>query len=548
MITYDPKKPALYLSNDVYDSHVDGDPQSSVKIVPAVGSIVMFESTTNEFSAKVVVGVDPVTLDSTYGPFQHQVTDASNELINIGRDILILYYDTRQSPIQITPDRKIPRFGENSIGYRISRTNSDGTITVLSSRLDGEGNVVSNIIPITESPADHVMVCSTGHSLLTIVPGELLKMDVLDSSGLITMELILVAKEATILNTLDLASNPITGMDSDCSQVIGDDWVLYLGQDPGDLSIFPYVTYSDGTRRNVIVDNMSTYMYGYDAAVTNFPGVYDIVIKYFLGLDETSTIAQEVDGQRFITMAKRLLVLSQEKYIFSKISVLPLWDGATSKYDLRFIGYHETRNDFTDVTASIEYVTGRVYNPAAYNTQQQIQVTAPYVDEDGETTMFTQEFFLTVATPASTESFLIRSTVDGVAYGSDNALAIRPKLMYDEAIPRYFIPTSSFQTEELFLKNFYLNGSPPWLTSVEIKPPTPTHFFIRDAVSMRALLAMPVAVSDYENTMTLMSLTTPNAFVGSTVLFEWLVETSSGFNIIYGTPVEVELSDTGYLG
>lgn len=545
MIVYNPEKPGVYKYIDIYNRATDGDPQTSTKIVPAVGSIIIIDGSL----LKIVMSVDPNTLDSTLGDVQFVLADESAGIVNYGHDVLMLYYDTRQSPTRLTVDTKLRLLGENSIGYRIIRTTAEGEKIVISVQLNNEGEIVGEIVPITETAVDHNLECTNGYTLYEMVPGELLKMEVVDSAGVITMEIQLVAQPSTILNTLELASNPIVGFDADCSQIDGDDWVMYIDQNIEELSIFPYVTYIDGSRRDLTIDEMVCYMYGYEDIQTTFPGNrYTIVIKYFLGKDEISTITEEADGKRFLTMTKELVVSSLDKYTFSKVSLVPLWNSVSGQYELRFVGYHQERNYFTDITSTMSYITGFTFNPALYNTQQELRIGVDFTDSDDNVSTYNQTIYLTITAPGNDQPFLIRSTVDGVGYGSENALYNRPKLMYDANLEGYFISSINFPNSTEFLRNFYYAATPPWLVATEIEPPVPTHFTIRDSVSLRPLLAAPLGIFEYSELMSLLSLTTPDAFVNGTVIFEFLTESGSGYNLLYGAPVEVFLSATGYVG
>ena len=552
-ILYTPDKPGVYKSEDVYVRAVDGPEPIATRIVPAVRSFVIFPDNV----VKIVVSVDinptsPTYLDSTLGNVILTVTDNQPEPINYGKDVLMLYYDTRQSPTRIIVDKKLVIPGENSIGYRIIRSDNDGNRVVISSNLNIQGEVVGNIIPVVDIEVNNIVEFSPGWTFYTLTPGEVVTLELVDSAGIVTLEAQLTTKQATILNTLEFASNPITGFDADCSQTQEDKWVIYLGQNIEELSIFPYITYADGTKHYLTVDNLSTYMYGYEDINNTFPGnLYTIVIKYFLGKDEFSDIAQEVDGQRFVTMTKELIIDSQEKYNFSKISLIPIWNTGTSRYTLRYVGYHETRNAFTDVTSRIQYLPGFTYNNTLVNQEQELRISVPYIEPGGMISdeMYTETFYLTLGTPASLEPFKIKSTVDGLVYGAQNAQNNRPIIHYDGNISKYFIASSIFPNTAEFIRNFYRNATPPYLSDTETVAPEPTHFTIRDSVSKRPLLTSPVSVSSYNTALTFLTLTAPaNSYVNSTVIVEWLAATANGYSVLYGTPVQVLLSQVGYIG
>lgn len=548
-IAYTPDKPGLYLLSSVYDIEVDGDPQISIKIVPAVGSLVIFPNGI----IKQVTTVDdnynsPTYLKVTYGDVLTSLPDPDLELINYGRDVLMLYYDKRQTPTRIVVDTKLRLCGSNTIGYRIIKTINNNRV-VISASINLQGVIISEIIPVTSNGVDKSLIYGTGHTLFDITAGEVVTLELVDSAGVVTGEATLITKEATILNTLELSSNPIVGFDAECSQIDGDNWIMYVGQDIEELSIHPYISFADGTKRIVPVNNISCFMYGYeDINTALFGNTYPVVIKYYLGLDELSTINEEVDGTRFVTMTKNVLIGSKDIYSFTKISIIPIWNPGTSTYYVRFIGYTQVRNSVKDVTATRTYVTGFSFSATKYNIQQEIRIRVPYTNIDGEIIQHNQTIFLTLTAPGQLEPFLIRSTVDGVAYGSQNAMYERPAVLYDAALQKYFISSIRFPNTEALLRNFYHTATPPWLADTEIEPPTPTHFTFRDATSLRVLVPVPIAIDDYEEVFSLVSLTTPNAFVNGTIVMEWLRKVNGQYNILYGVPVEVFLSETGYIG
>jgi len=553
-ITYTPDKPGTYRYDDVYKSAIDGPSPTNLRVVPALGSIVTFPGTA-EVKMVVAIDLDPNSVtyrDVTLSSVSFPLTDPELSLVNYGKDLLMLYYDTRQSPTRIIVDNKLALFSSNTVGYRIIRTDDEGHSVVISSRLDNNNNVVGDIIPITDSGVNHQLIYSAGHTLFALQPGEIVRCEIVDSAGVVTIEAQLTTKPATILNTYELASNPITGFDSDFSQIRGDDWLLYLHQDISELTMSPYISFADGTIRRIVIDNLSTYMYGLEEVNNTFPGnQYTVVIKYYLGKDELSTINEEVDGLRFVTLTKNLIVDSREKYTFSKIAVIPIWSNATGRYSLRYIGYHESRNALTDLTSVVTYPVGYVFDNSMVNQQQEVHISAPFTNPDGSIAddPYNQTFFITLSTPGTNEPFLISPTAEGVAYGSNNATYDRPHIYYDADIQQYFISSVSFPTTAALLNNFYYAATPPYLIGTEIAPPVPTHFTIRDAVSLRPLLLVPQVLADYNEAMTFLTLAAPaNSYVNSTVLVEWLSSTTNGYIVLYSVPVEVTLSVTGYQG
>lgn len=544
VILFGETSPEVYKLEDIYDPDVDGsDVNASGKIVPAVKSILIGSN----LELYVVIAVDPTTYKVTKEPANILNDDsvAEDEIISYGNEEYKLYYDNRVNPIKIVIDSKLRLFGTNSAEYKLYKSTGDSDLSI-AAYLDEEGVISGDRIPMVSSSG--VSYPADCHTLTSLSDGDIVELHIFNGVGMMTTVVLLTCKQATILNDLASGSNPVVEFNASASQSSGDNWMLYVGQAPDHLAIYPEVVYSDGTKEFVPINDLNCFLYGMEDVETNYPGLkYKLILKYFLAANVESTLTEGTD--RFVTLEKWLYVDVKSKYEFSKISVIPIWNPITSKWDLTYFGYYQNRNTFEDITSSITYTTGQEYDPNITMDQQSFQVEITYIPEDGDGSSEThlQPITLTLKTPSDSEPYLILDDPDSsFVYGSIDAIHRRPKIEYDTSLEQYFIPTSSFGTEAIFLENFYTNASPPYLEATEIEAPTPTHFTIREVSSGRVLLAAPVAIDQYTLAFNMLNTGSVDQFVDTTVIVEFLTEYGSTYNILYGVPVEVLTSTTGY--
>jgi hypothetical protein len=437
-------------------------------------------------------------------------------------------------------DSKFVLIGGNAAEYRVKAIVDDEEV-IISAHVDEEGTVVSDRIPIVETGISGVRKMADGHTTHAMADGEFYILEIFDTTGALTTTARMVSKRSTILNDLLSSSNPITEFTAEASQINGSDWVLYVGQNPQDLSIWPRVTYADGYSEIVPIDSLSTFIYGMEDVVTTASGVqFQVIIKHFLAEDVPSAIA-EGEGVRFVSLTKTIRIIPREYADFSKISVVPWYDADNSIWELTFFGYYTSRERFELLAPSAVRFVGTEFDGTSLGVQQELTIHADIMNEFGVLETYAQTFAIKVDEPDSIVPFLIAPDASSeFVYGAEDADHNRPTLNFDVLRGTYFIPTSAFVDEEEFLDNFYTQAVPPFLAGVESEAPTPTHFTIRDRTNGRILVAVPVAVATYDQEMTfIVTGGDPAQYNDSTVVIEFLLEQSGVFSILYGCPVSV---------
>lgn len=588
LLMFAPSDPGVYMLSTVYDPTVDGsDASNSGKFIPAVGSIIV-DDTTLDGSRPLysVVSVNETTYETTMVPAT-MVSGSKNtdKLVSYGNDVYMLYYDNRSRPTTLMVDGKISIFGMNAAEYRLTRSVIiDGNVTteVISQDIETDGSVVGTRIPIVESPISGVRKCSNCYTTYSITDGDVISLEIFDSAGVQIMNIKLIAKRSIILNDVDVKNNPIVNFEVTCNQESGDNWYLYVGQDPEELAIFPILTYADGSTQMLTIDNQSCYIYGLDEISTDYAGKqYPVLVKYFVPAkvpvsetvqvstttnvnNGTETIVEEtrytnLDGFKTLTVRKMVSVIDAVRGNISKVSVIPSYNNETRRWELTFVAYYQNR-EFSKLlnTENIEYVDSSFDGTSAsYGIKQKIAFNVYDIVDNVRELIHSQEIVIEINDPNSSMPFLLADTDDSeFIYGNNIYPHSRPYIGFKDTIDGsaggYYIPSSKFTTEEEFLDNFYIQASPPF-GSTETVAPTPTHFAIK-SINNKTETVNYIKIQRVESDNNLGTgydkifmlrddSDNIGSLVGSTVIVEFAVMNSTSGNlnyeVLYGVPVKI---------
>lgn len=159
LVLFGSKEAGVYLLSNMYDPDIDGeDPNASGKVVPAIGSTIIDDTTVAAaFAMYTVVAFDNVRLKATLSP-AHILTvedGGLDRIIGYGNDTFMLYYNDRVTPTELMIDDKLVIFGTNSIQYRLLRSavQTGSSEATTSSMLFPEGpftsaSLINNILTI----------------------------------------------------------------------------------------------------------------------------------------------------------------------------------------------------------------------------------------------------------------------------------------------------------------------------------------------------------------------------------------------------------------
>ena len=551
---------------NVYDPDIDGaDPSASGKIVPAVRSIVI-DNRTSDWRVLIVESVNEETFKCTYRDFPYKVIDRRTMIYNYGNDVFMLYYDDRSKPTRLVVDSKMILFGSSIVKYRLRKPDSSGNMVSISaaSRQKADGTtMVTDLISvaeITDKYVDGVRRCSECYTSATLVNGDIVTLELIDSNGSVVAEVELVARRSTILNSFNSVVNSVIGFGATANQTIGDNWYLYPGQSVDELSIFPEIRFSDGTSCITPVDNSSCFIYGMESVDSNKVGArYDIMIKYFIC--NRYDIRSDVENVSIIGGNRRVLysthtieIISRPASDISKLSVIPVW--MNGYYDLRFFGYSNNRNNVEDYTAAIMGVAAGLptiksdslvsgsFVANRFDEEQNFRVSFRLQPLDPNSVRYSQDFSIVLKNPESApltgvgrEYWYITepSTDPEIVYGIDGAELCRPVIYFDGTTGRHYISSTEFESKTSFIEAFYTLAVPPKLNG-SATATAPTHFRVKTEYGI--LLTNAIPVDNYSSEFVLLNSAGENIESG-TVIVEFLSNVSGSTSIIYGVPVTV---------
>lgn len=553
MLLFGANSPGVLRLVDMYDPLIHGSsPAESGKTVPVVDSLIVDDTNaladdTNTVAIPIYVvkSVHPITRKAVLVPgrFIDDTTLASDRIIGYGNDIYMLFYDARTTPTRLVIDSKLILFGNNSAEYRLLKTDSTGVSTCISLNISSSNVILGERVPIEETGVAAVRRCGNCYTSTILNAGDPVTLELYDAAGILTARISLIAEPATILNDLAAGANPIVDFTATANQQSGtgstDPWFLYADQDTTNLTLYPRLHFSNGAIHNLTVDNRSCFIYGLGDINTQLIGrEYPILVKYFLADRVQSTIAQG-DAIRFLTYQNVVQIRSRTQYGYSKISVVPMWNQSAGSWELRFFAYYQSRTGFVDITNAVTY-SGTAFSGSTLNRQQVVVLSTQQTLPDGSTTTYLQSLAITLDTYNSTIPYLIASSAESVLiYGQEDEAHDRPRIRYDAALSKYFIPTSAFISVDKFIEHFYIDADAPWLTATETVPPTPTHFIIRSVSSGGVLVANPIPVAQYAAQMTWQTVGGANQYLDSTVIVEFLLQVQGQYLPLYGVPVTV---------
>lgn len=541
--------------DDVYDPDRDGtDPTlANGKYVLKEGSAPIIDREI-EGAAYYVKHVDPVTFKHTFAPLRIIIPEEEDEvsIVSYGNDRFMLYYDDRTKPTKLIVDSKLFFVGPSLVEYRLYRELADGTREYISLYLDADEKFKGERIPMaTAMERGDIKYCTNCHTLNKIQDGEVIILEIYNTVGVLSTKVSLVAMRADILNDLATDANPIVKFDIDCLQKRGEDFYIYAKQDPFQLNITPYVVYANGVRRDIPIDNLRCFLYGFEDYNPSYPGYRQpIMAKIFLSPREVATIGVDNGKSRYISAVRNLVTIQNNNTIYAKFSLIPYWDILTQSYKIRWFAYINTRDHFWDVTDLVRDDSETPFDGTKYTGQtQKLTVSmdlATLIGSDS-TIIHSQNVWLTLYPQVDYMRYTFKDGVsDSHCYGVESALFRRPFIHYDETLTQYFIPTSIFRNKEAVLENFYYNARPMFNPISETAPPVPTHFNIRDMFG-RMVISSPIEIEQYPQAWSIISTGLASQYVNGTLIVEWLkANGSGGYEIIYGVPVEVRRSTTGY--
>lgn len=544
------RRPDSCFLDQIYDPDRDGPPSDGMAhVIPREGAAVFDRD--NNYAIYTVIAVDPITYKSTIAPAKIVKTAESEEIrvISYGNDKFMLYYDDRVKPTELNISGNLMLFGSSLADYRLHRIGADGKKEFISLYVDTNETYKGDRIPLAAlTPGSPIKKCTNCHTLSTLRDGETVTLEIHDHAGLLAVELQLFVKRGIPWNDLLSNTSVVIGFDATANQMRGSDFYIHQRQPVNQLVISPRLTYSDGSTEDLVVDNVSCFLYGLETFVPSFPGQRQkILLKKYLGRNQVSPNQETVGKMRFLTLYKWVTVITNKSMDGIKVSVMPQWNPATRKYDLRFIAYSDRRDKIYDVTPYTELITS--FDGGIFNMPQNVlfEIDLSKIFGAEASVLYRQNVVLNLKHYNEFQRYTISDGVDSpYTYGVESSNMRRPVVHYDGTLHQYYIPTSRFLNKEAFIEAYYTAAMPPYDPDLELGPVPPTHFTIRDPGTLATIITDPIPVDQYTQAWNTLSTGDPGQYVGGQVIVEFLREMSGQYQMLYGVPVDVHLSPSGY--
>lgn len=545
------RRPDSAFIDQIYDPDNDGEwTEDSPKVVPNEGATVTDRNTGGLY---YVVRVDQDTLKSTLAPSRIVVTSENQEVVKIlsyGNDKFMLFYDDRVKPTKLNIDGKLIVFGSSLAEYQLVRTTSDGKREIISLYLENNESYRGERIPLANiGSATGAKQCTNCHTLFPMKDGDTIEVEIYDNLGILSIIVELYTKRATILNDLASTNEIVVGFDATSNQMLGSDFYVHQRQDPAHLAITPRLEYSDGTTEDLTINSVDCFLYGLEDFVPAFPGQkHKIMIKKFLSNKQISPIAVQTEKERYVSCEKLITVIANKSLDGIKVSLMPIWDLATSSYILKYVAYSDRRDKIYDVTNNVTEISKFHGNKFNQLQTHMFDVNLSEVFGASVTVPYRQLNVLQLKPNSEFQKYTISDNTDlNPIYGVESSIVRRPVIMYDSTIEQYFIPTSRFTNKEAFLEAFYYNAAPPFDPNESLDPPVPTHFTIRALDDLSTLITTPIEIDQYQQAWNINRPGNQSILTGYNVIVEFLQLTTNGtYLILYGVPVDVYVSNSKY--
>lgn len=551
-ILFTSDKITLYLLSDIYDPVTN--PEGTV--IPRPGSLVL--DVINNGLLRRVVSVHPTTFVVTYGPVHTALlapeppdldpTDTNIvSIIDYGNSRFYLFYDKAEDPTKLNVDKKVIILGDDAVSYELNRFDAGLQRYIpISLYYDTDGTYRGSKVPLAViSTASNAKIPTNCHTTMPIEDEDVIHMFIFDYAGTQCGSIKLYAKRAIINNALedDLI---IEDMVIEATQIDNEGLYLFPDQDPLSLVLVPRLIYNNGSSKGLSIDNEVCHLYGLEGFTAAYPGQsVDVLVKYFLAPTQQAVgpTLHVAGSTRFLMKQMKLNVKDPGTNEYRiKILTVPVYLPSVSRWTLMFylyaIGDTMVRNITPQVQVSPSF-DGRLMGvDQALVLNLRIRDVYP----DAATDFYYQQPVVVRLAPYDFyERYIIRDTVGDTygIYGVDSPILGRPVIYFDETIEKYFVPTSKFGTEDMFVEAFYSKIRPLYDTGWLTVPPRPTHFTIRDAVSGMVVVSTPIALDGYGQSWSLVNVPFPNHLLGTNCIVEFLRYENNQYVVLFGAPVDV---------
>lgn len=376
--------------NDIYTGQ-----QGYGKVVPLVGDEVHNPVGTT-IDIYVVTAIDPLTLvatltqvtDSNAGNGTGDITPA-DVLLGTGTttqpSTFTLYYDDSTMPYGLVVDARYTVHGSMCQTCKIFKGNYLSSSTdIISLVLDASGNIISEAIPLQLVGSETVKniaikAVPPAYTNAQLVDGELVTAVFYDANGSVVSKQQMIVESTSWIIQPNAMHKYIVSIDLESPFISPSNGNLLqfpLNVTMSGLDLMGVVTYSDGSKNTLPVDDTKFSIYGLAGYMSTQVGQqFEIVLKYTLGPNESSMKLQ-VGANGQISKTYGAMTMAIDNAYSFKLYGFPNWQSQALGYGLQWFLYDMNRNISYDVSDKVVINTNfEPWQPKAYGILQTLNVS-----------------------------------------------------------------------------------------------------------------------------------------------------------------------------
>lgn len=461
------------------------------KYVPKVLDFVIDPS---NYTVYRVEHLDPVTLIPTLleirpanMSFSISETDV---LFGVGpgtqSDTYRVYIDTSVLPHILAVDIRLKVGGSMASYAKIFKGADLGdTGHVISKVYDNSGNFISENVPLELVAIDShvnysIKTISVCHAIEDLVDGEIVTAVIYNDNGHVVSKRQLLVENTSFIRSLNVSQKFVSHISIETpfiSPTLDHVIEFPLNIPLNALNIMGLVHYSNGDILRLPVDGTKFRMYGLEQYLSTIVGQkVDLVLSYGLSVEEVAYGGVTSDGH-FITEPYSLETINPNNSYTVKLFGYPKWIDDSVGYIMQWWLFNLDRNVFFDVTPYVKWAenTG-AFDPKGYGYMQRKAVSINLRDISGSFKPFVHTQLVEIVLNGRPNDLENPWTV------SHESVSNRPSYgasLFAKKVNNTTVNIGANISEFVDWKQkVYLQAYPLLDRTIEINPPSPTHFVL----------------------------------------------------------------------
>lgn len=484
-----------------------------------------------------VVSIDKTTMVPTYAPVisvdQGEFTDYDKLLgvgPGVGAETFRAYLDKSVMPHTLAVDGRATVPNADATIARIYRGSKVlGTSKVISAYYDQSGTLLGQDIPLKLAAINDVTnhtikTVPTCHTTEDMPDGEIVTLMAFAPEGHVVYQRQLMVENTGFIRGTELGTKHVTSISVKSSFLSKSDPKLIqfpINLPTNGMDLVGMVHYSDGSTKEMPVDNTRFSAYGWEGYVATIVGQpMSMVLRYNLAEDEIA-YGETLGSERFVSATYKVVTQKAEGAYSVKLFGYPVFLNETDGYRMEWFLYNLDRNVMYNVTPFVKPSgSGQIFNPLGYGVHQKVSVAVDLSDVNGiykkyRHVQIVDIVLIAPGTMHSTNWTIGFDPGQDPRYGEDIFAATT---FVNSNLMRVRVDTGA-PTKEEWIERLYKRTRPLIDPHNEIKPIEPDFFAI---VTGSSSVEYPVSMWDAELTI---NQVVPN---GATMFVKFYKRTADG--------------------